>query len=79
MYADQHRLIRERGYDGLSARPTLTVRRRLGLVARAWLHWQFSGDPLAAFYEVTDLETPTDAGEVPSRVEYAHDPSSGSD
>ncbi|MEF8773118.1 MAG: phytoene/squalene synthase family protein [Halobacteriales archaeon] len=61
MYADQHRLIRERDCDVLSARPTLTLRRRLSLVVRAWLHWQRTDDPLAVFYPVTDLEPPEDA------------------
>jgi len=61
MYADQHRLVREQGCDVLSARPTLTRRRRLSLVARAWVRWQFESDPLRVFYRVTDLDPPADA------------------
>mgnify|MGYP000109069378 CR=1 FL=1 len=56
MYADQHRLVRDHGYDVLSTRPTLTMRRRLGLIARTRLRWQFSDDPLSVFDRVTDLE-----------------------
>jgi phytoene synthase len=58
MYADQHRLIRERGCDVLSARPSLTTRRRFELIARTWLRWQVSDDPLSVFYRVTGLERP---------------------
>ncbi|MFB6090695.1 MAG: phytoene/squalene synthase family protein [Halobellus sp.] len=60
MYADQHRLVRDRGYDVLSERPSLTLRRRLSLIARTWLRWQASDDPLAVFYRVSDLEPPED-------------------
>jgi len=58
MYADQHRLIRRRDCDVLSERPTLTLRRRLSLVARARLRWQFTDDPLDVFYGVTGLAEP---------------------
>jgi len=81
MYADQHRLVRERGYDVLSARPTLTMRRRLGLVARTWLRWQFDDDPASVFYRVTDLDAP-DRGDLADdsfRAEYAHDTRAHSD
>jgi len=81
MYADQHRLIREQGYDTLSARPSLTVRRRLSLVARAWLRWQFESDPLRVFYQVTNLDPPTDVDAGTADAvgrESIHDPS-GSD
>jgi len=59
MYADQHRLVRRRDCDVLSERPTLTLRRRLSLVARARLRWQFTDDPLDVFYGVTDLVAPS--------------------
>jgi phytoene synthase len=60
MYADQHRLIRDQGCDVVAERPTLTLPRRLSLVARAWLRWQFTDDPLDVFYAVTDLAAPDD-------------------
>ena len=64
MYADQHRLIRDRNCDVVSERPTLTLRRRLSLVARAWLRWRFTDDPLDVFYAVTDLAEPADGDDV---------------
>jgi phytoene synthase len=79
MYADQHRLIREREYDVLSDRPTLTLRRRLSLVARAWARWQFTTDPRRVFYRVTDIDPPADVGAgATTDTEPLHDPS-GSD
>jgi phytoene synthase len=80
MYADQHRLVRERNCDVLSTRPTLTMRRRLWLAGRTWLRWQFDDDPLAVFYRVTGLDAPDGVDErydVP-RTEYGHDAPSGS-
>ncbi|MFB6256029.1 MAG: phytoene/squalene synthase family protein [Haloplanus sp.] len=58
MYADQHRLIRNLDCDVLSTRPTLTMRRRLSLVARTWLRWRVSDDPLATFRRVTGFDAP---------------------
>ncbi|MFB6071513.1 MAG: squalene/phytoene synthase family protein, partial [Halobacterium sp.] len=50
LYADHHRLVRARGFDTLSATPSLSTRRRLSLVARTWYHWRRTGDPEDAFY-----------------------------
>jgi len=64
MYADYHRQIRAMGYDVLTQEPSLTVPRRIALLARTWLAWRGSRDPVAVFYRVTDLEPPADvAGE----------------
>lgn len=52
LYVDHHRLIRARGYDTLSARPTLSTRRKLWLAARTRWAWQWTRDPEAAFYAV---------------------------
>lgn len=49
LYAEHHRLIRERGYDVLSERPTLTPWRRARVVLRTWWHWRRRNDPIAAF------------------------------
>jgi len=67
LYADHHRLIRDRGYDVLTETPELTRRRRLWLLARTWWHWRRNGDPEATFYTVSAVsergpgETPKDA------------------
>jgi len=53
LYADHHRLIRNRGYDVLSSRPTLTHRRRLRLVVETWYHYRRLGDPVATFERVS--------------------------
>ena len=66
MYADQHRLVRQLDCDVLSTRPTLTMRRRLSLVARTWLRWQFGADPRSVFYRVTGLDAPDGVDERPS-------------
>ncbi len=58
MYADYHRQIREMGYDVLTQEPELSIPRRLRLLGRTWLAWQFSEDPVSVFYKVTDLEPP---------------------
>jgi phytoene synthase len=53
LYAEHHRLIRERGYDVLSERPTLTQRRRLLLAAKTWIQYKRLGDPVATFERVS--------------------------
>ncbi|MBX0322151.1 phytoene/squalene synthase family protein [Halomicroarcula sp. F13] len=53
LYAEHHRLIRNRGYDVLTETPELTRRRRLWLLARTWWHWRRNGDPEATFYAVS--------------------------
>jgi len=53
LYAEHHRLIRERGYDVLSERPTLTRRRRLLLAAKTWIQYKRLGDPVATFERVS--------------------------
>ena len=53
LYADHHRLIRNRGYDTLSATPELSLPRKLSLLARTWWKWQWNSDPEAVFYEIS--------------------------
>jgi phytoene synthase len=56
LYAEHHRLIREQGFDVLSERPTLTMRRRLTLAARTWIRWKVTADPEGTFYAVSAIE-----------------------
>ena len=56
LYAEHHRLIRTRGFDVLSARPSLSTPRRLWVLARTWFHWRRTGDPEATFYLVAPVE-----------------------
>lgn len=60
LYADYHRLIREQDFDVLSSPPSLSLGRRVSLLARTWVAWRRVRDPLAVFYTVTDLEPPAD-------------------
>jgi phytoene synthase len=61
LYAEHHRLIRNRGYDVLSDRPTLTIRRRILVLVRTWWHWRHTaGDPSRTFDAVTAFESTAD-------------------
>ncbi|MEF8819399.1 MAG: phytoene/squalene synthase family protein [Haloferacaceae archaeon] len=69
LYADHHRLIRERGYDVLSETPELSRARKLSLFARTALNWVVLRDPEAVFYRVSAVPAsagkdagPTEAG-----------------
>ena len=53
LYADHHRLIREREYDVLSETPQLSLRRKLSLLVRTRWHWIWNKDPEAVFRTVT--------------------------
>ena len=52
LYADHHRLIRNRGYDTVSTTPQLSLTRKLSLLVRTRWKWQWNRDPEAVFYEV---------------------------
>ncbi|WP_254864139.1 phytoene/squalene synthase family protein [Halovivax gelatinilyticus] len=56
-YADHHRAIRDRDYDVLSSRPTLSRSRRLALLARTWWHWHRTADPVATFVRASSIPT----------------------
>ncbi len=60
LYAEHHRLIRHRGNDVLSARPTLSHLRRLAVAARTWIHWKRSGDPVETFASVSAVPSVDD-------------------
>ena len=60
LYADHHRLIRDRNLDVLSATPQLSSARKLYLVARTRWEWVWNKDPEAVFEAVGPLShTPT--------------------
>jgi phytoene synthase len=49
LYAEHHRLIRDRDFDVLADPPSLSTRRKLAVVARTYWHWRRVNDPVAAF------------------------------
>jgi phytoene synthase len=55
LYADHHRLIRERDCDVLTSTPSLSTRRKLWLVAKTRALWALSSNPEAVFYRATGL------------------------
>ena len=55
LYADHHRLIRERDYDVLSETPGLSTTRKLWLIARTRWHWHWNKDPEAVFERVSTI------------------------
>ena len=59
LYADHHRLIRDRGYDVLAETPSLSRRRKLSLFARTALNWAVLRDPEAVFYRVSAVPANT--------------------
>jgi phytoene synthase len=62
LYADHHRLIRERGYDVLAETPELSRSRKLSLFARTALNWVVLRDPEAVFYRVSAVPASTGKG-----------------
>jgi len=55
LYADHHRKIRQLGYDVLEGDASLTMTRRLWLLARTWYHWRRTRDPEATFYAASAI------------------------
>lgn len=60
LYADHHRLVRERDCDVISATPQLSTLRKLRLVAQTRLHWTLSKDPERVFERVSAVPTGAD-------------------
>ena len=54
LYADHHRLIRNRDCDVLSETPQLTTARKLALLARTRWQWVWNKDPEAVFRNITE-------------------------
>ncbi|MFB6083513.1 MAG: phytoene/squalene synthase family protein [Halorientalis sp.] len=68
LYADHHRLIRERDYDVLSETPSLSTTRKLWLIAKTRWHWHWNKDPEVVFERVStigDAPTPSAGPEPP--------------
>ncbi len=59
LYADHHRLIRERDYDVLSMTPELSTMRKLSLLVRTRWHWLWNKDPEAVFATVSTVSSRT--------------------
>jgi len=55
LYADHHRLIRERDCDVLTETPSLSTTRKLWLVAKTRALWALNSNPEAVFYKATEL------------------------
>ena len=68
LYADHHRLIRERGYDVLSETPELSRSRKLSLLARTALNWAVLRDPEAVFYRVSAVPASAGKGAGPTEA-----------
>ncbi|MGB9965025.1 phytoene/squalene synthase family protein [Halobacterium hubeiense] len=60
LYADHHRLIREREYDVLSATPSLSTTRKLWLLAKTRALWAFYSDPEYVFYRASCVSSSAD-------------------
>jgi phytoene synthase len=60
LYADHHRLIRERDYDVLSATPQLSTLRKVTLVVETRALWAVSKDPERVFARVSGISTGSD-------------------
>ena len=55
LYAEHHRLIRNRDYDVLSARPSLSTSRKLWVVAKTYWNWRRFEDPVTVFRRVSPV------------------------
>ncbi|MGM0604609.1 MAG: phytoene/squalene synthase family protein [Halobacteriota archaeon] len=69
LYADHHRLIRDRDYDVLSSTPTLGTLRKLRLLAKTRWRWIWSTDPEAVFSEVSGIGSPESRSHGPEPIE----------
>jgi phytoene synthase len=65
LYADHHRLIRDRGHDTLSMTPELSSTRKLSLLVRTRWHWLWNKDPEAVFAAVSTIS---------DSPQYVHEP-----
>jgi len=70
LYADHHRLIRDRDYDVLSETPGLATTRKLWLIAKTRWHWHWNKDPEAVFERVSTI------GDAPSHAPGPEPPES---
>lgn len=61
LYAEHHRLIRNRDYDVVSTRPTLSTLDSLRAVGRTWWHWRRDPDPVRVFDRVSPIPSSTES------------------
>jgi phytoene synthase len=61
LYAEHHRLIRERGHDVLSGTPSLGTARMTWLLAKTRWHWAWNDDPTAVFRAVSAVPDGSEA------------------
>lgn len=74
LYAEYHRLIRNREYDTLSATPELSAPRAAWLYAKTRWYWQWSRDPVTVFRKVSavpDNDTDRVERDHPGRTPHA--------
>jgi len=64
LYAEHHRLVRDRKYDVLTETPGLSRLRRGYLLARTWVAWRRHRDPEAVFYAVSPVSPAEEADSV---------------
>ena len=57
LYADHHRLIRDREYDTVTATPAIGTLRKLSLVAKTRWYWMWNKDPETVFAKVSEIPT----------------------
>jgi phytoene synthase len=55
LYAEHHRLVRDREYDVLSDPPSLSTPRKLAVVAKTWWNWRRFEDPVTVFRRVSPV------------------------
>ena len=55
LYADHHRLIRNRDNDTVTETPSLGTLRKIVLVAKTRLYWEWNNDPEAVFAKVSEV------------------------
>lgn len=55
LYADHHRLIRDRGFDTVTETPSIGTVRKLSLVAKTRWYWIWNKDPEAVFAKVSEI------------------------
>lgn len=70
LYAEHHRLVRTQEFDVLTARPCLSHRRKLWLIARTWWHWRRFRDPLEVFERVSAIPDERPTAEPTGEREY---------
>jgi phytoene synthase len=58
LYAEHHRLVRNRGYDTVTETPSIGTLRKIALVLKTRWYWAWTGDPEAVFAKVSAVPMP---------------------